>query len=48
MEEFLYALTKGCDWMNYVLETTNTEQTITLEEVIQGRPTMVVFVRHLG
>lgn len=34
--------------MNYVLETTNTEQTITLEEAIQGRPTMVVFVRHLG
>ncbi len=34
--------------MDYVLETTNTEQTITLEEAIQGRKTMVVFVRHLG
>ncbi len=34
--------------MNYVLETINTGQTITLEEAIKGRPTMVVFVRHLG
>lgn len=34
--------------MNYVLETTNTEQTITLEEAIRGHATMVVFVRHLG
>jgi hypothetical protein len=45
--EFLYPFPKGCDWMNYVLETTNMEQT-TLEEAIQGRATMLVFVRHLG
>jgi hypothetical protein len=34
--------------MNYVLETIHPEKTITLETAIQGNPTMVVFVRHLG
>lgn len=34
--------------MKYVLETTDPEKTISLETAIQGNPTMVVFVRHLG
>ncbi len=34
--------------MNFVLETTDPEKTISLETAIQGKPTMAVFVRHLG
>lgn len=34
--------------MNYILETIDSEKTISLEAAIQGNPTMVVFVRHLG
>jgi hypothetical protein len=34
--------------MNYILETIDPEKTISLETAIQGKPTMVVFVRHLG
>ncbi|ESU31794.1 hypothetical protein G3A_14845 [Bacillus sp. 17376] len=34
--------------MEYVLETTDPEKSLTLGTAIQGKPTMVVFVRHLG
>jgi hypothetical protein len=37
----------GCE-MDYILETTDSEKTISLDTAIQGKPTMVVFVRHLG
>lgn len=34
--------------MEYILETTDSDKTITLNAVIAGQYTMVVFVRHLG
>jgi hypothetical protein len=34
--------------MKYVLETTDHEKTVTLDAVVAGSYTMVVFVRHLG
>lgn len=34
--------------MNYLLETPTDDKTVTLDAVISGHYTMVVFVRHLG
>lgn len=34
--------------MKYILETQNSDNNITLEQAINGKYTMAVFVRHLG
>ncbi len=34
--------------MNFLLERTDSEEKLSLEALIQGKPSVVVFVRHLG